>query len=393
MTELHVKYSPILRFEKGEQFFPMRVDDMLSYSSLYIKGQDKPIVPTGEVTPDHLKRHGRSSQVFLRSVDTGPLFGKEVVAEWSAGALEMVYRWAATNRTSLAEHLARKAYSWFSPKTKDAAQLFWWNGLLSHILQEAVQSASRSELPRLVLPLETQRSAAERYRSSSRGSPAYTYYYRQAKDGEYLCLQYWFFYGYNDWGRSFSGLNDHEGDWECMMLFFRLDGSGRPQEPPAYITFADHESRQTKPWEHTDVTRVGTHPVGFVGAGSHATYPEKGTHPLMELYNLFDYATGDGVTIDHDEWVHRIDLDTVPWLGDYQGSWGTRFWLPIEQAKTALKIMLAATPFRSLAGLVAPSEIELPGVSAPHGPVGSHRPQYTDPVTWAGVPGKTKHTI
>jgi hypothetical protein len=386
MTELHVQYAPILRFNKNEQFFPMRVDDMLRYSGLYVKEQPQPIVPRGQVSTSHLTKQGRSSEVFLRSVEAGPLSGKDVVAEWGEGALEMVYRWSAARPTGLAEHLARKAYNWFSPKTKDAAQLFWWNDVVSHLLEGAVQSASRNELPRLVLPSETQQSAVAAYQSSFRGLPPYAYYYRQVRDGHYLCLQYWFFYSYNDWGRRFAGMNDHEGDWEGMMLFFRLDGLGRPQEPPAYVTFADHESRQTKPWGHQDVTCVGTHPVGFVAAGSHATYPEAGTHALMKLYDLFDHATGDGVTIDHDEWVHRIDLDDVRWLGEYKGSWGTRFWLPTAQARTVLQVMLGATPFRGLVGLAAPSEIELPGVSAPHGPVGSHRPQYANPVAWAGVP-------
>ena len=385
MTELHVKYCPILRFNKDERFFPMRVDDMIGYSSLYLKGQDRPAVPGGQVTPGDLGRLG-SPEAFLRSVEAGPLSGQDVVAQWSKGALEMVYRWASARPASLAAHLARKIYRWFSPKTERAVQLFWWNGLVSHVLEGAVQGLSEGELPRLILPQETQHNAAGRYQSSFRGSPAYTYYYRQVEDGGYWCLQYWFFYSYNDWGRSFAGMNDHEGDWEGMMLFFELDGSGRPQEPPAYVTFADHESRQTKPWGHHDVTCIGTHPVGFVAAGSHATYPQAGVQPLMELYSLFDYATGDGVTIDHGQWVHRLNLDEEGWLGDYQGSWGTRFWLPTAQAKTLLQAILAATPFRALAGLAVPSEIELPGVSAPHGPVGPHRPQYANPVAWAGVP-------
>ena len=386
MTELHVKYAPILRFNQSEQFFPMRLDDMLAYSGLYAKDQSEPIVPRGQVTSSHLSEYGRSSQMFVRSVATGPLFGRDVVAQWGEGALEMVYRGAAVRPAHLAKRLARRAYNWLSPKNEDAAQLFWWNSLVSHVLEGSVQSVSRNELPRLVLPHETQRNAVERYRSSYGRSPAHTYYYRQARDGSYLCLQYWFFYSYNDWGRSFAGMNDHEGDWECLMLFFRPDGAGRPQEPPAYVTFADHESRQTKPWEHEDVARIGTHPVGFVAAGSHATYPQASMWPLMKLYNLFDYATGDGVTIDHDEWVHRLDLHDVPWLGDYKGSWGTRFWLPIAQAKTVMQVMLAGTPLRGLLELAAPSEIELPGVSAPHGPVGRHRPQYANPVAWAGVP-------
>ena len=384
MTVLHEKYAPILRFNKNEQFYPMRIDDMLRYSALYVKDQDAPIVPTGQVSPSDLIGH--SPEMFLRSVETGPLFGKDVVDGWSEGVLELVYRWSSAQRTSLAERLARKAYTWFSPKTKDAAQMFWWNGLLAQLFEGGTKGLSLSELPRLILPAEMQVEAVERYHASSQATPAYTYYYRQIRDGDYLCLQYWFFYSYNDWGQSFAGMNDHEGDWEGMMLFFRYDASGRPQEPPAYVTFADHESRQTKPWGHHDLTCIGNHPVGFVGAGSHATYPEAGAHVLLKLYNLIDGAFGDGVTIDHDDWVHRLDIDTLAWLGDFHGSFGTRYWLPLSQAKKVLQLVLGPTVFGQLIGLRVPAEVELPGVSAPRSPVNPNRPQYASPVAWAGVP-------
>jgi hypothetical protein len=295
----------------------------------------------------------------------------------------MAYRYAATKPAALSEQLVRKAYSWFGPKTARAVQLFWWNDLVRHVLEESVESAGAGELPRLVLPEDTHESAVELY---DEHRPAYAYYHRQVEDGDFLCLQYWFFYSYNNWGRQFSGMNDHEGDWEGMMLFFRRDGAGRAQEPPAYVTYADHESCQTKPWGHHDLTLVGTHPVGFVGAGSHATYPEAKTHPLMKLYNLYDYATGDGVVIDHDDWVHRIDLAGLGWLGEYRGSWGTRFWLPTKTARDALRIVLGSLPFAGVRRLAVPDEFELPGVSAPYGPVGPHRPQYASPVAWAGLP-------
>ncbi|MCA9962214.1 MAG: hypothetical protein KC443_24430, partial [Anaerolineales bacterium] len=216
-------------------------------------------------------------------------------------------------------------------------------------------------------------------------NPAYAYYYRQVIDGDYLCLQYWFFYSFNNWGTSFAGMNDHEGDWEGMMLFFKRDQHGRPQEPPAYITFADHESRQTKPWEDEDVTLMGTHPVGYAAGGSHATYPRAETLSLMRLYSLFDYATGDGRIIDHDDWVYRLNLDDAPWLGQFHGSYGTRFWLNTARARTILQAVLALTPFSALARQIVPNEIELPGVSAPHGPIDPNRPQYAQPVAWAGI--------
>lgn len=380
MTELHQKYAPILRYNTGERFFPMRTEDFLKYSSLYAKDSAKPLVPTGQLTPEQLAKHGQSPEVFVRTVDKGPLTGSEVIQDWSGDTLEMVLRWADETTQNWTDSLAQTAYSWLSPKTLKATQLFWWNDLISNVVKGAVKSASPNALPRLVLPPETQNSAIDRYRSAQ---APYTYYYREVKDGNYLCLQYWFFYSYNNWGQSFNGLNDHEGDWECMLLFFELDGN-RPKEPPAYVTYADHESRQTKAWAETE--RVGSHPAGYVGAGSHATYPGAEEHILMKAYNLVDRANGNGVTIDHDDWVHRINLDEAAWLGTFKGSWGTRFWLSTAAAKTALQLALAATPLSGLVGLtVSAREIELPGVSAPRGPVGPHRAQYATPVQWAGL--------
>jgi hypothetical protein len=205
-----------------------------------------------------------------------------------------------------------------------------------------------------------------------------------------VCLQYWFFYGYNDWGQSFGGMNDHEGDWEGVLLFFPVGLTGHPQEPPAYVTFVGHHSRLTKPWYHGDVQRIGTHVVGHVAAGSHATYPEAKPYLIMKSYELVDYATGNGPVIDHDDWQYRIHLDDVPWLTAYRGSWGTRFWLPMDRLRTVLGITTASGAAPNLVSLIRRREIELPGVSAPHGPKtgdsGAQRPQWAGPVEWAGVP-------
>lgn len=388
MSELHQKYAPILRYAKGEHFFPMRVDDTLQSSSLHIKDQDTPIVPAGQLTPDHLRQHAQSPEVFLRTINTGPLTGLDVMQDWSQATIEMVYRWATETATGWSEELARQAYSWFSPKTKSATQLFWWNDLIAPLLENALESASGDDLPRLVLPHTTRDLAVNKYQAAK---PPYSYYYRQVRDGQYLCLQYWLFYSYNDWGSSFKGMNDHEADWENMMIFFEIDTRGRPQEPPAYVTFVGHHSRITKPWDHPDVSKVGTHPIGHVGAGSHATYPQAKEYPIITLYGLTDYATADGITIDHDDWVHRIPLDSVPWLTAYRGSWGTRFWLLLEKTTSLFKIATVATPFGFLTARAKTPEIELPGVSAPHGPMvgdaGEQRPQWAGPAAWADVPG------
>ncbi len=304
--------------------------------------------------------------------------------------MEMVYRFSAASPFSLTEKMAKKAYSWFSPKTKKATQLFWWNDMLKPLLNNEISNVAENELPRLILPKDTEKSAIEAYQAES---PGYTYYYRYDNSHpDYYCLQYWFFYSYNNWGCRFGGMNDHEGDWEGMMLFFAKGANGKLQEPPLYVTYADHESRQLRYWDHDDpdkrVIRDGRHPIGYVAAGSHATYPEAKTHPLMELYKLYDYARGDGITIDSSDWAHRINLDSADgnWLAEYQGSWGTRFWLPVAEAKNLLQTVLASTPMGLLRGLKVPKEIELPGVSAPYGPLGENRPQSKNAVKWAGVP-------
>jgi hypothetical protein len=285
--------------------------------------------------------------------------------------------------------MARRAYHWFSDKTREATKLFWWNELLIPLLSNSADDTD-GDLPRFLLPEETRDAATERYLSPSGHTPPYAYYHRQVRDGGYMCLQYWFFYSYNDWGQGFGGLNDHEGDWEGMLLFFPWDAANRPQEPPAYVTFVGHHSRLTKPWDHGDVQRVGTHVVGHVAAGSHATYPEAKPYPLIEMYKLVDYATGNGPVIDHDDWRYRIDLDTVPWLTAYRGSWGTRFWAPLNTLGTAIGMLAASGTVPDFGSLVRGREIELPGVSAPHGPKigdsGEQRPQWTGPVKWADMP-------
>lgn len=45
-----------------------------------------------------------------------------------------------------------------------------------------------------------------------------------------MCLQYWFVYAMNDWRSTFSGVNDHEADWELVMVYLaeQEDAASRP---------------------------------------------------------------------------------------------------------------------------------------------------------------------
>jgi hypothetical protein len=97
-----------------------------------------------------------------------------------------------------------------------------------------------------------------------------------------VALQYWWFLFYNDaWNR-------HQGDWEGITLFLRPGPDGYT---PLGAAYASHDLGRWRRWR--DVGKVddecveddaGTHPVVYVGRGSHASYfdyNEHGYHPSM----------------------------------------------------------------------------------------------------------------
>ena len=353
----------------------MAVHDFLRYCTLRQKGSRSPLVDQGRVTPSLIASafSGRVD-VYLQSV-AGELADQDVVARWSEDVWKSIL--SVSGRVGhWREELARAAYKWFSTKTRAATKLFWWNDLVMPLISAG--ASSKSDLPRLSLPPEIRDAAVENYKESQHPVLNYAYYHRVARDSEYLCLQYWFFYAYNDWATAYGGMNDHEGDWEGVHIFFSLDSQGRPQEPPAYVTFAGHHSRLTKPWKHQDVTLDGTHPVAYVAAGSHATYPERKRYDLIRVFDLVDHATGGGQTIDPSQWRQRIALDREPWTSGFLGAWGTRYWPPPTWAMKVLGTFQAKF-----------DEFGLPGVSAPRGPrytdEGAERPNWSRTARWAGV--------
>jgi len=376
--ELHEKYAPILHFARGERFFPMSAEDFLGYAEIRHKGEDKPLVARGQVRRNDLTRLD-GDDIFLRSVRGEPLSAILVTRQWSADTVWLLQEYSRLPLYRWTETIARQAYAWFSDRTKPATKHFWWNKLLMSDDILEVFSGDHAGAPRFRLPESVRKAALEGYESSQGSRPNYCYYYRPFRQGEYLCLQYWFLYAYNDWAAGFGGFNDHEGDWEGIQLFFRLLPGGSFQEPPAYITYLGHESRITKPWNHHDVQKQDTHPHVFVAAGSHATYPEAKAYPILDLFDLVDYATGDERTLDHSEWRSRVNLGKMPWLTGFRGSWGTRYWLPLEWLRKSLGRLVASIP----------GEISLPGVSAPRGPqfgdAGSVRESWGSPVPFAGV--------
>jgi RsiW-degrading membrane proteinase PrsW (M82 family) len=98
---------------------------------------------------------------------------------------------------------------------------------------------------------------------------------------DYITIQYWFFYFYNDW------FNKHEGDWEMIEVILSADGQ------PEWAVYSQHNGGARRSWASTP-KEDDTHPVVYVARGSHANY-----FTGNEVYpNLQDIGNGKVVLVD-----------------------------------------------------------------------------------------------
>ena len=147
---------------------------------------------------------------------------------------------------------------------------------------------------------------------------------------EFIVLQYWYFYAFNDW-KEHNGFNNHEGDWESVMVF--LD---KNTEEPKYVAYSAHHNDGDDEWynllEYDSVRRrwdtkeidiEGDQVKSYVSLGSHANYPknEDGTH-YTGIKN--DTTSLIGVKLISKEWGKKnsIGLSFPDWVTQYKGKWG-----------------------------------------------------------------------
>ena len=345
--ELLMRFEPILCFNRGERFFPMDPAAFVKRSSMWVRSpQDAPrqMMPSGSLSLDSLCDPSSPEEdrtFFLRCAE--PLSATELARR----KLDQIRK----HRDPLDEfragrgRLARVGYA-----SRLADVLF-----------------SLSLLARGRVPGDMATGAAVSYRTELNDPPRYTYCGRVLEQNDWIILQYWIFYAFNDWRSKFFGVNDHEGDWELVTLF--LDGGGDSIGAPEWVVFSCHDypgSDLLIPWEDPRVTKEGDHPVVFVGAGSHAGYPRQGdyltemevpfmsplTRPLELLRSavrrafrsylgreetqakpppiltlpFVDYARGDGHALgpgrDRTWEEPRLIGDDTPWVSGFRGLWG-----------------------------------------------------------------------
>jgi len=118
------------------------------------------------------------------------------------------------------------------------------------------------------------------YANADSGRPAV--YGRVVRTEDLIVLQYWLFYYDNPLILPPTPVGtfwqSHEADWELVNVV--LDGDEQPVE----AAYSQHCSGERRPWADVDKwASGGTHPVAYVGLGSHANYFAPGTGPLGEI--------------------------------------------------------------------------------------------------------------
>jgi hypothetical protein len=374
--ELIRTFEPVVRFTKGEQFFPTDVETYVSQASLwahYPDGHEERLVDAGQLDIDRL--------VQTREYPFGTVeyleFNESLGLADSARVLTEVSRQRRERGNVFRAGRGRLARGGFLPRVVDAvfSISFFFRGKVSSV------TAAAAEL--------------DYYHALDR-NPTYVYYGRVARQGGWTILQYWFFYYYNSWRSGFHGVNDHESDWENIVVYlYEQDGRLHP-EWVAYASHDFHGDDLRRRWDdREEVGLVEGHPVVWAGAGSHASYFRQGeyqspaTLPLPKWMRsiaggfssfwtrtlgqagrardplripFVDFARGDGTSIGPGQecrWSPVLIDESVPWVSKYRGLWGLYAHDPIS------------------------------GENAPAGPMynrgGSPRQSWYDPLGFAGL--------
>jgi uncharacterized membrane protein YgcG len=135
-------------------------------------------------------------------------------------------------------------------------------------------------------------------------------YGRQFEPNEnYIVIQYWFFYPYNNWR------NNHEGDWEMIQIILN-----KSINEPQLATYSYHHDAETVNW--TQIEKFdSSHPKVFTAQGGHASY----WNTSERRYNGFleNLSNGGPVLFPQNNYTLNIINDNTSWV-DYLGIWGEK---------------------------------------------------------------------
>jgi len=386
-NKLLLRFEPVLCFTKGEKFFPLDTAGYVENCSLWERLPNREaicLIPKGQLTLEKLGKleAGNPKAVrFLRFVEEVNIkeLATHQLQQLGIGTDEKNIFRAGRGRLARVGYFSRFADTLFS-------FLLFARGRV---------------------PWSTAAAAAIAYKPIEEKYSQPRYYGRVVHHGNWIVLQYWFFYAFNNWRSGFFGTNDHEADWEMICIYIS-DAVLEKDIEPEWVAYASHDNHGDdlrRHWNDTEVKKIDGHPVIYVGAGSHASYFRAGEYmtelpmpflsPVIrvvervqnlwrklvsqsddeetqeqesKLLNILrvpfvDYARGDGLMVgpkQEKEWDEPCLIEPPPaWVRNYRGLWG----------------LYTGDPF---AGEDAPA-------GAMHNRDGSIRSSWYDPVGWSGL--------
>jgi hypothetical protein len=380
------RFEPVIRYTRGERFFPYNVEDYVRACSLWMQPYRAPavcLVPESELSLQTLSEplaHGFNSVYFLKFID--PLNIKDLA----------VY----TIKQGLRKKHPKNV---FHPGHGRLTRVGYGARLVDALFSLTLLMRGR-------VPGDTAAAAILAYEHMLRENPNHCYYGRVVRQNNWIALQYWFFYPFNNWRSGFFGANDHEADWEMIYVYLAEDQHGEVK--PEWVAYASHDyfgDDLRRHWEDPEVEKVGEHPVIYAGAGSHASYYAPGEYlaelelPFLEpVHNFFDRLQTFGRNAlrysqngtEFEESSRSISIFRVPFV-DYARGDGVVIG-PEGDISWDEPQLLSPTPdwaikYRGLWGLFARDPVA--GENAPAGPVynrdGMVRRSWYDPLGWSGL--------
>lgn len=318
------RFEPVIRYVRGELFFPMSVEDYLMPSRLVAGSTKDPevLADRGHLTPDSLAALGRAH---------------------SSRSLSIQHVESPLSRAAYAAWRRRPDRERFRASSRFAAV-----GMPSRLIDVGLRLTL---LLRGRVPGGFTAAAHQAYaRSEHHDRPHY--YAHVTTDGGYTILQYWYLYAMNDFRSTFGGVNDHEGDWEQVTIYLVPEASAEGGYRAAWIAASSHDEvgdDLRRRWDDPDLTLVGDHPVIFAGAGSHSSSFLQGEYVIGQPLPLprwisrvtrpftdsddskllripyIDYKRGDGIGIGEGgdrAWTAVLVDESTPWVTEYPGLWG-----------------------------------------------------------------------
>jgi hypothetical protein len=351
-TALLRRFEPVIRSTTGDKFYPLDVEPYVRACSLWVQrpGEEAVcVVPGGELSLDRLAQQPMDEAGavhFLKFTDT-----EDLGPNSRGGRLRMFRRRAKDRKESTRAFRAGRGR---------LARVGYFSRFVDALYSIALLARGR-------VPGESAAAASVAYERIMSEHENYRYHGRVLRQDGWVVLQYWLFYPFNDWRSGFFGANDHEADWEKVMVFLSESESGELR--PEWVAYAAHNytgDNLRRRWDDPEVEKVGEHPVIYVGAGSHASYYAPGEYlteltlplpsPLARVTRAIrtfwktrlgqyvgdgeedggsgyfsipfvDYARGDGLSVGEGgdkTWDEpRLISDPTPdWVSGYRGLWG-----------------------------------------------------------------------